>query len=157
MARQLQSRYERLRSLAGKRNRVFFKLGDTATNLSSEGHVLNRWGQYWSVELVDQYLQLTSESFEDQEWEGAAYSYAAFLLQVNRLDEAENILHGLLATDIKVHAYHGLATAAARRGSLEEARAWVEEIPLDDPFRMSESLLLEERRIGQRFSRESER
>jgi hypothetical protein len=146
-----------LRGAAKEIAKVFVSLDRTRKLAAGRGYVLNRFGSYWSEQLVDSWLTLNrrlGEADEPSTRLAASYSRGAFLLCLNRLREAQQVYEAIAESHPSAACLKGLAVVKARQGLLDEARELARrcnEAEGSDVYRTTEDELLEEHAIGQRF------
>lgn len=147
-----------VKRIAGTLGRLYAELDRRCADSARPGFVANRWGSFWPSELIDSWLTANLELCEiDDENERLAgmVSRAAFLLNLNRLDESENWYKRLAAVRPYANALKGLAIIQARRGNVVEARRLADianAAPHGNVFRTTEDELAEEVAVGKRFS-----
>jgi hypothetical protein len=145
-----------LKRAARRLAQIDAELDATKSDLAQAGLVRNQWGQYWRADLVEEWLRLNADFLkldDADERNAASFSHAMFLLKINRLDEAENILRGISEAR-PVPALRGKIISKARRGLVEEARAMNAELktlPHGASWGLPDDELLKEVEIGRQF------
>jgi tetratricopeptide (TPR) repeat protein len=152
-----------IKNISKEITRVYLELDRTRRDSLQEGYVLNQWNVYWSRALTEEWLRLNAKLCElDDESErvAAKYSRAAFLLALNRLDEAARLYEELVGIRPSAAIFKGLAVVHARKGAIEEAKQFAElanAAPHGAVFKTTEKEILEEAEIGCRFVRDASR